>query len=148
MFFDASKYSDKLRQGSRHDYNMSNEKDIAPPNTLRNEKSNEVQQLREENARLKALLTSHGIAWEEPPAAGHTGAGYADFLEGNATAVRWAPAPGTCRQTGCTYLRLRRKRPVTTCPDVEQASARLPSHGLSDQAAGCTYLRNWYELKK
>jgi hypothetical protein len=26
----------------------------------------ELRQLREENARLKELLTQHGIAWEEP----------------------------------------------------------------------------------
>lgn len=38
----------------------SNEQKAEPPN--------ELQQLREENARLKALLNSHGIAWEEGPA--------------------------------------------------------------------------------
>ena len=29
----------------------------------------ELRRLREENARLKKLLTQHGIAWEEPTAA-------------------------------------------------------------------------------
>jgi hypothetical protein len=29
---------------------------------------NELRRLREENARLKCLLTRHGIAWEEPTA--------------------------------------------------------------------------------
>lgn len=29
----------------------------------------ELQQLLDENTRLKALLTSHGITWEEPPVA-------------------------------------------------------------------------------
>lgn len=38
----------------------SNEQKAEPPD--------ELQQLREENARLKALLNSHGIAWEEGPA--------------------------------------------------------------------------------
>lgn len=37
----------------------SNEQKAEPPD--------ELQQLREENARLKALLTSHGIAWKEGP---------------------------------------------------------------------------------
>jgi hypothetical protein len=29
----------------------------------------ELHKLRDENTRLKALLTSHGIAWDEPPVA-------------------------------------------------------------------------------
>jgi hypothetical protein len=37
-------------------------------NEQKAEPSDELQQLREENARLKALLNSHGIAWEEGPA--------------------------------------------------------------------------------
>lgn len=33
-----------------------------------NEQGEELRRLREENARLKDLLTNHGIAWEEPTA--------------------------------------------------------------------------------
>lgn len=48
---------------------MKHEKIIINTEDLRSAKPNELQQLREENARLKALLTSHGIAWEENPSA-------------------------------------------------------------------------------
>jgi hypothetical protein len=36
-------------------------------NELKPQPPDELQRLREENARLKALLLSHGIAWEDVP---------------------------------------------------------------------------------
>jgi hypothetical protein len=38
-------------------------------NELKQQPPDELRQLREENARLKALLISHGVAWEDVPSA-------------------------------------------------------------------------------
>jgi superfamily II DNA or RNA helicase len=47
---------------------MNNDKKKAPSDNLHTAEHEELHNLREENARLKVLLKSHGIAWEEVPA--------------------------------------------------------------------------------
>ncbi|MBI9087368.1 MAG: DEAD/DEAH box helicase [Desulfobacterales bacterium] len=48
---------------------MNHDKNKTSSNVSRSTEHEELRQLREENARLKALLTRHGIAWEEPSVA-------------------------------------------------------------------------------
>ena len=49
---------------------MSDDKSRDPTGELRTVEHDELPQMREENARLKELLTRHGISWEEPISAG------------------------------------------------------------------------------
>ena len=53
-----------------------------------------------------------------PSTARHACAGYARFLEGHATAVRWPPAPGARRQDRRSDHRLRGHRPSCVAADV------------------------------